>query len=155
VLHNDLEALLAAMLVANGAAAQGQRVVVFFTFWGLNLLRGDRPNQAAPKEKVSFIQRMFKWMMPKGPKRQKLGQMNFGGAGPMMLGGLMREKKIMELPTLIKQAEEQGVKFVACTMSMSVMGITKRDLEPRKNLAYGGVAYFVDAAKGAKMSLVF
>lgn len=155
VLHNDLEALLAAMLIANGAAAQGQRVVVFFTFWGLNLLRGDAPNLEAPKERVSILQRVFKWLMPKGPRRQQLGQLNFGGAGARMLGGLMRDRNIMELPSLVQQAEEQGVKFVACTMSMSVMGITKRDLAPRRNLAYGGVAYFVEAAKNAQVSLTF
>ncbi|MBL9028512.1 MAG: DsrE/DsrF/DrsH-like family protein [Myxococcales bacterium] len=155
VLHNDLEALLAALLVANGAAAQGQRVVLFFTFWGLNLLRGDRPNEEAPREKVSFIQRVFKWFMPKGPRRQQLGQLNFGGMGPVLLRGLMRDKNLTELPRLVDQAVEQGVKFVACTMSMSVMGITKRDLAPYKNLELGGVAYFVAAARGAQMSLVF
>ncbi len=155
VLHNDLEALLAALLVANGAAAQGQRVVVFFTFWGLNLLRGDRPNEEAPKEKVTFIQRVFKWFMPKGPRRQQLGQLNFGGMGPVLLRGLMRDKNLTELPRLVDQAVDQGVKFVACTMSMSVMGITKRDLAPYKNLELGGVAYFVAAARGAQMSLVF
>ena len=155
VLHNDLEALLAALLVANGAAAQGQRVVMFFTFWGLNLLRGDRPNDEAPREKVTFIQRVFKWFMPKGPRRQQLGQLNFGGMGPVLLRGLMRDKNLTELPRLVDQAVEQGVKFVACTMSMSVMGITKRDLAPYKNLELGGVAYFVAAARGAQMSLVF
>ncbi|MBK6520678.1 MAG: DsrE/DsrF/DrsH-like family protein [Polyangiaceae bacterium] len=155
VLHNDLESLLAAMLIANGAAALGQRVVVFFTFWGLNLLRGEHPNEAAPREKVSFIQRMFKWMMPKGPRRQQLGQLNFGGAGPLLMRGLMRDKNLSELPRLVEQAQEQGVKFVACTMSMSVMGITKRDLAPYKNLDFGGVAYFVAAARGAQVSLVF
>ena len=155
VLHNDLEALLAAMLIANGAAAQGLKVVVFFTFWGLNLLRGDNPASALQTEKVSFIQRVFKWFMPKGPRRQQLGQLNFGGAGPILLKGLMRKQNLTDLPRLVQQAEEQGVQFVACTMSMSVMGITKGDLAPYSNLAFGGVSYFVGAARGAKMSLVF
>ena len=155
VLHNDHEALLAALLVAVGAASQGREVTIFFTFWGLNLLRGDAPNPAEAKQKVSFMQRMMKWMMPKGPKRQKLGQMHFGGAGKAMLGHIMRSQSLMELPALMSAAEEQGVRFIACTMSMDVMGITKRDLAPRPNLEYGGVAAFVDAAHGSGMSLVF
>ena len=155
VLHNDHEALLAALLVAVGAASQGKDVTIFFTFWGLNLLRGNSPNQAEKKEKVSFMQKMMKWMMPKGPKGQKLGQMHFGGAGKAMLGHIMRSKNLMELPALMETAEEQGVRFIACTMSMEVMGITKRDLAPRNNLEYGGVAAFVEAAHGSGMSLVF
>ncbi len=155
VLHNDHEALLAALLVAVGAASQGKQVVVFFTFWGLNLLRGDHPNKQMPKEPVSWMQRMMKMMMPKGPARQSLGQMNFGGAGKLMLGSIMKKRKIMSLPELMNTAEEQGVRFIACTMSMEVMGITKRDLAPRTNLEYGGVAAFVNNAHGAGMSLVF
>ncbi len=155
VLHNDHEALLASLLVAVGAASQGRDVVVFFTFWGLNLLRGDTPNPDAPLEKVSWMQAMMKKMMPAGPKRQSLGQMNFGGMGKMMLGKIMDDNNIMSLPDLMATAESQGVRFIACTMSMDVMGIRKRDLAPRSNLEFGGVAAFVDAAYGSGMSLVF
>lgn len=155
VLHNDHEALLASLLVAVGAASQGRDVVVFFTFWGLNLLRGDTPNPDAPVEKVSWMQAMMKKMMPAGPKRQSLGQMNFGGMGKMMLGKIMDDNNIMSLPDLMATAESQGVRFIACTMSMDVMGIRKRDLAPRSNLEFGGVAAFVDAAYGSGMSLVF
>ena len=81
--------------------------------------------------------------------------MHFGGAGKATLGHIMRSQKLMELPALLQTAEEQGVRLIACTMSMEVMGITKRDLAPRKNLEYGGVAAFVEAAHGAGMSLVF
>jgi TusA-related sulfurtransferase/peroxiredoxin family protein len=155
VLHNDLEALLAALLVANGAAAAGMKVMIFFTFWGLNTLRGEGPNPAAPAAPASFFQRMFKWMMPKGPRRQQLGQLNFGGAGSAILGSIMRQQNVSDLPSLLGSAQEQGVRFVACTMSMGVMGISKRDLHPYSNLEYAGVATFVDAAKSSKMSLVF
>ncbi len=155
VLHNDHEALLASLLVAVGAASQGRDVVVFFTFWGLNLLRGDTPNPDAPIEKISWMQAMMKKMMPAGPKRQSLGQMNFGGMGKMMLGKIMNDNNIMSLPDLMATAESQGVRFIACTMSMDVMGIRKRDLAPRSNLEFGGVAAFVDAAYGSGMSLVF
>lgn len=153
VLHNDREALLAALLVAVGAAAQGMQVMVFFTFWGLNLLRGENP--AMPVEKVSWAQRMFKWMMPKGPAKQKLGKLDMAGMGRTMLGQIMRQYQLMDIPELMATAEEQGVRFVACTMSMQVMGITKRDLAPRGNLDYGGVAAFVESASRSKMSLTF
>jgi peroxiredoxin family protein len=155
VMHNDLESLLGALLVANSAAAQGMRTMVFFSFWGLNLLRADRPNLAAPAEPVSFMQRMFKWMMPKGPRRQNLGQLNFGGAGAIIMQNIMQEKNIQGLPSLLAAAEEQGVDFVACTMSMPVMGITRRDLQPHRNLHFGGVATFVEVGRHAQLSLVF
>lgn len=155
VLHNDREALLAALLVAVGAAAQGMKVMMFFTFWGLNLLRGDAPNPAMPREKVSWAQRMFKWMMPKGPAKQKLGKLDMAGVGRSMLGSIMKHYELMDIPELMASAEEQGVEFVACTMSMQVMGITKRDLAPRANLEYGGVAAFVESAARSRMSLTF
>jgi TusA-related sulfurtransferase/peroxiredoxin family protein len=155
VLHNDHESLLAAMLIATGAAASGMEVSVFFTFWGLNLLRGDRPNLEEKKEKTSFVQRMFKWMMPRGTQKQKLGQMNFGGAGKGMLDKIMKDQKLMLLPDLVDSAQDQGVRFIACTMSMSVMGITKRDLHPYETLEYGGVAAFIAEARSASMQLVF
>lgn len=153
VLHNDREALLAALLVAVGAAAQGMRVMMFFTFWGLNLLRGE--NLAMPREKVSWAQRMFKWMMPKGPAKQKLGKLDMAGMGRSMLGSIMKQYHLMDIPELMATAEEQGVQFVACTMSMQVMGITKRDLAPRGNLDYGGVAAFVESASRSRVSLTF
>lgn len=155
ILHNDLEALLAAMLVANGALAQGMEVSIFFSFWGLNLLRGESPRLDVPVEKTSWMQRMMKWMMPRGPKRQKLGQMNFGGAGKAMLGHIMKDKGIMDLPALLESARENGARFVACTMSMSVMGITRRDLMPLDNLEFGGVAAYVADAAQSRMTLTF
>ena len=155
VLHNDHEALLAALLVAVGAASQCREVVVFFTFWGLNMLRGDQPNPAAPEEKTGWMQSMMKMMMPAGPTRQSLGQMHMGGMGKWMLGKIMKDKNIMSLPELMDTAEAQGVRFIACTMSMEVIGISKRDLKPRPNLEFGGVAAFVEAAHGSGMSLVF
>jgi peroxiredoxin family protein/TusA-related sulfurtransferase len=155
VLSDDLEALLAALLVANGAAAQGLKTMVFFTFWGLNLLRGDVENASAPVEKISFFQRVFKWLMPRGPRRPRLGKLDFGGVGTSILGGIMRDKNIQDLPALLASAESQGVSFVACTMSMSVMGIGRRDLAPRPNLSFAGVATFVEAARGAAITLKF
>ncbi len=155
VLHNDHEALLAALLIANGAAAAGMQTSVFFTFWGLNLLRGAEPNYAEPEAKIGLMQRLMKWMMPKGPDRQPLGQMHFAGLGKGMLGAIMREQQIMSLPELMHSAVKLGVRFTACTMSMSVMGIARRDLYPYPNLDYGGVASFVDDARNSSIAMVF
>ena len=146
---------MAALMVANGAAAQGMDVVMFFTFWGVNLLRGDKPNPNEQKEKVSLAQRLFKFLMPKGPKKQALGQLNFGGFGSMMLGKIMKQNNVMDLDELIQAAIDLDVKFIVCTMSMSVMGITKRDLVVLPNMEHAGVATFVQEAAQSEMSMMF
>lgn len=155
VLHNDHEALLAALLVANGAAAQGMDTNIFFTFWGLNLLRGDQANDAEEPERIGPLRRLMKWMMPRGPRRQPLGKLHFGGIGKRLLRRIMRDQDLMLLPDLVRSAQDLGVRFTACTMSMAVMGITRRDLHPHENLRFGGVSSFVGDARGAELSLVF
>lgn len=178
ILHSDFEALMAALLVANGAAAQGMEVTIFFSFWGLNLLRGEsieaelaaskrgwfgnliarltgsrRPKSSTTR--VTLPQRMFKMMMPSGPRAQALGKLNFAGMGSSMLQQIMRDQKIMSLPEMLSSAIEQDVRFMICTMSMGVMGITREDLMPLPNIVYGGVASFVEDAGRADVSLVF
>jgi peroxiredoxin family protein/TusA-related sulfurtransferase len=155
VLHNDHEALLAALLIANGAAAQGMETTVFFTFWGLNLLRAPSPDETEPEPEIGLMQRLMKWMMPKGPDRQPLGKMHFAGLGKGMLSSIMRRQQIMSLPELMDSAQQLGVRFTACTMSMSVMGIAPRDLHPYPNLDFGGVASFVEEARGSAINMVF
>lgn len=155
VMHNDREALLAALLIAVGAASQGMSVMMYFTFWGLNLLRGERPNELMESEPVTWMQRLLKWMMPPGPHRQKLGKLHMAGLGSHMMGSIMKHYELMDIPELMNVATELEVRFVACTMSMQVMGITKRDLAPFNNLEYGGVAAFVEAAARSRVSLTF
>lgn len=155
VLHNDLEALLAAMMVATSAATQGLKVEIFFSFWGVNMLRGDKPRQDAPKERASWAQRLFKLLMPRGPKRQALGQLNFGGFGSTMLQRIMREQNVMSLEQMMQTAVEMDIQFTVCTMSMSVMGIAKRDLVNLPNMEFAGVASFVESAGRSKISMVF
>lgn len=155
VLHNDFEALMAALMTATAAAAGGMQVEIFFSFWGVNLLRADKPQSIAAESKPSLLQRMFAWMMPKGPQRQQLGKLNFGGMGTNIMLGIMRKKKVMDLDQLMQSAMEQDIRFMVCTTSMTIMGLDKRDIAPLPNIHYGGVASFVDAARGAGMSLVF
>ncbi len=155
VLHNDLEALLAAMLCANAAAAQGMDVNVFFSFWGVNLLRGDRPRPDEPAERTGLMTRMMKWMMPRGPKRQRLGKMHMAGMGTGMMRMFMKKNNILPLEELMNEAQELGVEFTVCTMSMGVMGIQKRDLRVYPNMQFAGVTCFMEGARSSAISLVF
>ncbi len=155
VIHNDFESLMAAMMVACASAAQGLETSVFFSFWGVNLLRGDRPREGEPKPKLTIIHRLFRWMMPRGASRQPLSKMHFGGMGKSMMLSSMREQNIMTLEQLIDSAVESGVKFKMCTMSMNIMGIHKRDIVELPNIEFAGVASFVGGASMADVSMVF
>jgi len=85
---------MAAFIIANGAAAMGSQVTLFFTFWGLNILRKPEP----VKVKKTLIERMFGWMMPRGAKKLTLSKMHMGGMGTAMIRGIMRKKKVASLP---------------------------------------------------------
>lgn len=155
VLRNDMEAVLAALLTANTAASSGMPASILFAFWGINVLRGDRPRRDVAAEKVSLMQRVLKWLMPAGPRRQRLGKLSFGGAGGLLVRFLMKRRKVLLVEDLMQQAVALNVRFLVCTMSMSVMGVTRRELMDLPNLELGGVAAFVDDARGAGINLVF
>lgn len=143
----DLDKALAGFIIANGAAAMGDEVTMFFTFWGLNILRRSEP---VPVKK-GFLAAMFGWMMPRGAKKLGLSKMNFGGMGAAMMKKIMKDKNVNTLPELIASAQELGVKMVACTMSMDVMGITKEELVD--GLEFAGVATYLGEADGASVNL--
>lgn len=155
VLRNDLESLLAALMVATTSASQGMKVDVFFAFWGINLLRGERPRPNAPPKKVGFLQRMMAWMMPRGPRRQVLGKMNMGGLGSRIMRFFMRKNQILDLEQLIQASVDQGVGFVVCSMSMGIMGFSQADIMDLPNVRFAGVTSFAALAQQSKMSLVF
>ena len=140
VFSGDLDKVLASFIIANGAAAMGRPVTMFFTFWGLNVLRkGNRQ-----KVKKSMIEAMFGGMMPRGVDKLKLSKMNMGGMGTAMMKMVMRQKNVDSLESLMKKAMASGIKLVACTMSMDVMGIRKEELIDGVELAGVG-AYLGDA----------
>ena len=157
VLHNDFEPLMAALMVANASAAQGMQVEIYFSFWGVNLLRGPRstPVASTALEKPSILKRMMKRMMPAGPDRQQMSKMNFGGAGVGMMKYFMKQDNILGLRELMDQAADLDVKFVICTMSMGLMGISKNDLMDLPNIEFGGVTAFSSSARTSAMSMVF
>ncbi|HOE66531.1 MAG TPA: DsrE/DsrF/DrsH-like family protein [Candidatus Hydrogenedentes bacterium] len=144
---NDLDRVLAAFVIANGAAVMGGPVTIFFTFWGLNVLR----KEIAPRTSKSLIDRMFGMMMPKGPARLKLSKMHMGGMGSAMMKRVMRAKNVMSLPDLIQSARAAGVRFVACSMSMDVMGIRREELID--GVEIGGVGHYLGAAGNSDINL--
>ena len=144
----DYDKVMAAFIIANGAAAMDDDVTMFFTFWGLNALR--RPTKVATSGK-SPLQKAFATMMPRGPGRLRLSHMNFAGAGPKLMQRMMRQQKVMPLEDLIASAKEQGVKMVACTMSMGVMGLRAEELID--GLEYAGVASYLGDADEANVNL--
>jgi peroxiredoxin family protein/TusA-related sulfurtransferase len=124
VFSQDLDKAIAAFIIANGAKSMGKDVSLFFTFWGLNILR--KPKKV--KLKKAFIEKMFGKMMPRGTEKLPISNMNMGGIGPKMIKGIMKKKNVDSLQTLMKTAMDMGVKVTACAMSMDIMGIHKEEL---------------------------
>lgn len=147
VFSGDLDKVLASFIIANGAAAMGRPVTMFFTFWGLNALRKEK----GPVVKKPFLDRMFGKMMPKGIRKLKLSKMNMAGMGTAMMKKVMKDKHVDSLEDLIKHAMANGVKLVACTMSMDVMGIKKEELIDGVELA--GVASYLGDAEQSNVNL--
>ena len=148
VFSGDFDRVFAAFVIANGAAAMGDDVTMFFTFWGLNALR--KPEKIKVDGKTG-LQKAFAAMMPRGTDKLKLSHMNFGGAGPRMFKHVMKQKNVMSLDELIESAREQGIKFVACTMSMDVMGISPEELIDGVECV--GVASYLGEADEANVNL--
>lgn len=147
VFSGDMDKALASFIIANGAAAMGRPVTMFFTFWGLNVLRKPE-NQ---KVKKSLIEKMFGAMMPRGNQKLKLSKMNMGGLGTKMMKKVMRDKHVDTLDTLMQQAIKNGVKLVACTMSMDVMGIRKEEIID--GVEFAGVASYLGDAENSDVNL--
>lgn len=148
VFSGDFDKVFAAFVIANGAAAMGDDVTMFFTFWGLNALR--KPNKIKVDGKTG-LQKAFAAMMPRGADKLRLSHMNYAGAGPRMFKHVMKQKNVMSLDELIESAREQGIKFVACTMSMDVMGISEEELIDGVECV--GVASYLGEADEANVNL--
>ena len=147
VFDGDLDKALAAFIIATGSAAMGNKVNMFFTFWGLNILRKSNP----PIVKKDIMSKLFAIMMPKGSKKLTLSKMNFGGMGTKMMKDIMKKKGISSLEELIAQAQKAGVKMTACQMSMDVMGLKKEELID--GIEIGGVATMLNDNDNSNMNL--
>ncbi len=147
VFSGDLDKALASLIIANGAASMGRKVTLFFTFWGLNILRKNEN----VKVKKPFMDKMFGRMMPRGSEKLGLSKMNMAGMGPKMIRMVMKNKNVDSLELLLQQAMDEGVRLVACRMSMDIMGISEEEL--LDGIEYAGVATYLDAAENSDVNL--
>lgn len=147
VFSDDLDKAIASMIIANGAASMGRKVTMFFTFWGLNLLR--RHEKVSVRK--SILEKGFSWMMPRGTEKLGLSRMNFGGIGAKLIRKLMKDKNVDSLETLMRQALDNGVSMIACNMSMDLMGIKEEELI--EGVTLGGVATYLGEAEEADTNL--
>ncbi len=145
----EMDRVIAALNIATGSAAMGMDVHLFFTFWGTPVLRKSG-GQVGQKE---WLQKLFAWMLPKGPNKLPLSKINFGGMGPVMLKRLMKKLNTPSVPALIELAQECGVHFHVCQMSMELMGMDKDELMDIEGLGFCGVAGFLDIADKSKHTL--
>ena len=125
---DDLDRAIATFVLANGAAATGTKVSIFFTFWGLNVIKKEHK----PHVKKDFFGKMFSWMLPSSSRKLHLSQMSFFGLGR-------------------QAAQNTGVEFIACQMTMDMMGISKEELIDGVNV--GGVATYMQRAEQSNVNL--
>lgn len=147
IFSGDLDKAIASFIIANGARAMGKEVTMFFTFWGLNIIK----KETHVKTKKDFMAKMFSKMMPKNSKKLGLSKMNMAGIGPKLIRKVMKDKNIQSLEELIDEAMKSGVRMVACQMSMDVMGVAAEEL--LDGVEIGGVATMLDASDESNMSL--
>lgn len=143
----DFDKVMAALTLANGAAGQGMEVTIFFTFWGISLLRQKVVNGK------NFLEKMFKTLMPLGVDRIGLSKMNFLGIGPWLMKKLIRQKDGQTATDLMKMAMERQIRFIACEASLKLLGIKPEELIEYKFLKIAGVDSFLQNAIQSKISL--
>ena len=147
VFSDDFDRALASFVIANGAAASGKKVTMFFTFWGLSVVK----RRKAPRVSKDFMGRMFGAMLPRNSGKLSLSKMNFGGIGAAMMKGRMKAKRIDQLESMMESALKSGVRMTACQMSLDIMGVAREEL--MDGVEIGGVASYLDSASGANLNL--
>lgn len=144
---DDLDKALATFVLANGAAATGEKVTIFFTFWGLNAIKKEHK----PAVSKDLFGRMFDMMLPSSSRQLKLSKMSMGGIGGKMMRSIMKRKNVDSLEVLREKALQNGVEFIACQMSMDVMGVAREEL--LDEVTVGGVATYMNRAEHANVNL--
>ncbi|MGG5461457.1 CoA-disulfide reductase [Clostridium sp. B9] len=147
VFSGDLDKAIASFIIATGAASMGKKVTMFFTFWGLSILK----KKDKPKVEKKTIEKMFDAMLPGNAGKLPLSQMNMMGMGPAMIKKIMKDNNVDDLETLIKNAIDMGVNVVACAMSMDLMGVKKEEFID--GVEIGGVASYLGAAEDSGLNL--
>jgi peroxiredoxin family protein len=144
LLSGDMDRAMAAFIIATGAAAMGMQVTMFFTFWGLNAIRKPRASTAA----TDWLRRSFGFLNKGGADRLPLSRFHFGGLGTRMMKQVMRQHRMPEIPELVQTAMDLGVRFIACTTTMGLMGITKDTLIEGVDQLAGVTTYLAEARQG-------
>ena len=148
VFSGELDKALAAFNIAIGAASMGMEVSMFFTFWGLNIIKR---NEGRIQSK-GIMRRMLNFMNRGGSRRLHLSKFHMIGIGTWMMKRLMKDINFPQLEELMAMAKEMGVKFIACTTSMGIMGISKEAFIPEVD-SFAGVATYLAEAKEGKVNL--
>lgn len=148
VFSGSLDRLIAAFVLATGAAAMGMKVSLFFTFWATAALRKE-----AVAVKKTWLERMFGWMLPKGVGKLPLSQMNMAGGGPLMIRHIMKKKGVASVEEMIQISAELGVELNVCTMSMDLLGMKPDELIDYPGRTFCGVAKFLETAAPGKLTL--
>jgi len=148
VFSGDMDKAMAAFNIAIGAASMGMEATMFFTFWGIHILK--RPN--APSKARGFIRKMLSMMSPPGAHKLPLSRLNMLGMGPFMMKKLMRQYKMPDIKEMIALAKRGGVKLIACTVTMELMGIGKDQLIDEVD-TLAGVATYLSEASEANVNL--
>jgi peroxiredoxin family protein len=142
----DLDKAMAAFIIATGALAMGYECSMYFTFWGLSVIK-----EQAETAGKSFMEKMFTMMLPENMQKLGISKMNFAGAGAKMMRGIMESKGVATLDELMEVAQDMGVRIISCTMAMDIMGITDEEMRP--DLDRGGVGTFLGDALKSKATL--
>ncbi len=145
VLSGDMDRAMAAFIIATGAAAMGMQVTMFFTFWGLNIIRRNGARSSAK----DWLRRMFGLLNKGGADRLKLSRFHFGGLGTRMMKQVMKQNRMPDVPELLETAQDLGVQFIACTTTLGLMGISKDTLIEGVDQLAGVSTYLAEAREGS------
>ena len=144
VFSGELDRVMAAFIIATGAASMGFEVVMFFTFWGLNVLKKN----GGPVPAKGFLRKMMARMNRGGSKRLPLSRMDMYGAGRRIMKRSMRESGVPTVDDLMGMAKSMGVKMIACTTTMGVMGVPEEILRQEVDTVAGVATYLGNASEG-------
>ncbi len=145
LLSGEMDKVMAAFIIATGAAAMGMQVTMFFTFWGLNVIRKEGATSAAK----DFLRKAFGWLNKGGAKNLPLSRFHFGGLGSIMMKKVMKDNRMPSVPELLETAQDLGVKMIACTTTLGLLGISKDTLIEGIDELAGVSTYLVEAKDGA------
>ena len=148
VMSGDMDKLLASFIIATGAAAMYEKVVMFFTFWSIPALKD--PKKTVSKDAVG---KMFEMMLPNGAAGTKLSKMNMCGMGKAMIKAIMKKQHVASLPEMFKTAGELGIQINICEMSMKLMGFKREEMIDYPNMQVCGVATFLADATDSTVQL--